>query len=265
MAPQIYFGKDSMTRFKKKIAQLQSGHLTHALIRGDCLRVGRDLPDELVDSVIIDPPYGMNYCGLNNKQKPIANDNAPFVWWLEHAYRVCKPHAALACFCNWRNQEAFRLAIELAGFTVRNQAIWWRSRGGMGHPTMTMAPSHDVIWFATKGRFRFPGKRPISVFDVPNVPTTKRHHTTQKPDKLMRELVRSLTPQGGVVYDPTMGSGSTGVGALLESRRFIGVEQDPENYAIACQRIRQADTDSQRAPKAKLARPTHYTPARAAA
>jgi len=65
-------------------------------------------------------------------------------------------------------------------------------------------------------------------------------HSTVKPTDLMRYLCRLVTPPGGVVLDPFMGSGSTGRGAVLEGFRFIGIERDPEYLAIAEARIRAA-------------------------
>jgi len=62
-------------------------------------------------------------------------------------------------------------------------------------------------------------------------------HPTVKPTDLMRYLCRLVTPPGGVVLDPFMGSGSTGKAALLEGFDFIGIERDPNYYEIAQQRI----------------------------
>lgn len=62
-------------------------------------------------------------------------------------------------------------------------------------------------------------------------------HPTAKPIQLMRWLVRLVSEPGGLILDPYMGSGSTGVAAKLEGRDFIGIEQDPEYFATAQQRI----------------------------
>ena len=62
-------------------------------------------------------------------------------------------------------------------------------------------------------------------------------HPTVKPTRLMKYLCRLITPPGGVILDPFMGSGSTGKGALLEGFRFIGFEKEPENFEIAKKRI----------------------------
>lgn len=62
-------------------------------------------------------------------------------------------------------------------------------------------------------------------------------HPTVKPIKLMQYLIRLITPPNGVVLDPFMGSGSTGVAAKAESLRFMGIEQSKEYCAIAEKRI----------------------------
>ena len=65
-------------------------------------------------------------------------------------------------------------------------------------------------------------------------------HPTVKPTDLMRYLCRLVTPPGGVVLDPFMGSGSTGKAAMLEGFGFIGIEREAQYHAIAERRIRQA-------------------------
>lgn len=66
-------------------------------------------------------------------------------------------------------------------------------------------------------------------------------HPTVKPTDLMRYLCRLVTPPGGVVLDPFMGSGSTGKAAMLEGFRFIGIERETEYVEIARARIEGAD------------------------
>lgn len=69
----------------------------------------------------------------------------------------------------------------------------------------------------------------------------QNHHPTVKPLSLMRWLVRLVTPPGGVVLDPFMGSGTTGIAAFMEGFDFIGIEQEAEYAAIAERRIRHAE------------------------
>lgn len=67
-------------------------------------------------------------------------------------------------------------------------------------------------------------------------------HPTVKPTDLMRYLVRLVTPLGGVVLDPFMGSGSTGKAAVLEGFDFIGIEREEEHASVARRRIEHALT-----------------------
>lgn len=70
------------------------------------------------------------------------------------------------------------------------------------------------------------------------VEAVRNHHPTVKPTELMRYLIRLITPPGGTVLDPFMGSGSTGKAAMLEGARFVGCDLDPDYLAIAEARIR---------------------------
>jgi len=73
--------------------------------------------------------------------------------------------------------------------------------------------------------------------------TTERsnHHPTVKPTDLMRYLCRLVTPLGGTVLDPFMGSGSTGKAATLEGFGFVGCELQPDYLVIAEARIQHAE------------------------
>jgi site-specific DNA-methyltransferase (adenine-specific) len=75
-----------------------------------------------------------------------------------------------------------------------------------------------------------------------NASASANHHPTVKPTDLMRYLCRLVTPAGGIVLDPFMGSGSTGKGAVLEGFQFIGIEREAEYLAIAQARIDHAQT-----------------------
>jgi site-specific DNA-methyltransferase (adenine-specific) len=76
-------------------------------------------------------------------------------------------------------------------------------------------------------------------------PSNRNHHPTVKPTSLMSYLCRLVTPPGGIVLDPFMGSGSTGKAAILEGFQFIGIEREAEYLAIAEARISHASGLSQ--------------------
>jgi site-specific DNA-methyltransferase (adenine-specific) len=72
---------------------------------------------------------------------------------------------------------------------------------------------------------------------VNNAKILKNNHPTVKPTSLMQYLCRLITPPGGIILDPFMGSGSTGKAAAKEGRSFIGIERDPSYFSIAQARI----------------------------
>ena len=81
--------------------------------------------------------------------------------------------------------------------------------------------------------------RPVQIYTGKHHPRrlVRNVHPTVKPLDLMRWLVRLLTPAGGLLLDPFAGSGSTGAAAVLERRRFLGIEREGQSVDIACARI----------------------------
>lgn len=220
--------------------------MTAKVIQGDCMSVLAGIPDGFFDAIVTDPPYGIDFQSnqrvVNDQLPKIANDKRPFVWWLYHAGRVLKDGGCLVLFCRWDVAEDFRTAIGWAGLDIKAQVVWDRDVYGMGDLTGAPAPRHDTIWFATRGRYAFPGRRPTSVIRSQRVAWQDITHPNEKPVELMRELVRDYVPRGGIVLDPFAGSGATGEACVLEGRRFVGVELDAKYAAAAQQRIDRAVT-----------------------
>ena len=73
---------------------------------------------------------------------------------------------------------------------------------------------------------------------------SKNTHPTVKPIKLMKYLCRLITPKGGTVLDPFMGSGSTGMAAKEENFEFVGIEKEEQYFNIASARIESVETKS---------------------
>lgn len=213
------------------------------VIEGDALTVLRTMQDASVDAVITDPPYGVDFQSnqrvASKKFEKIANDKFPFVWFLWDSYRVMKEGGHLICFHNWKVQEAFRLAIEWAGFTIKGQLVWDKDVHGMGDLKGSFAPQHELAWHAVKGQGcdLYSSVRPTSMLRVPRIATNAYTHPNEKPVPLLRHLVRACVPVGGVVLDPFMGVGSTGVACLQERRRFVGIEIEPHYCKLGRERL----------------------------
>ena len=214
------------------------------LYLGDCLEVMKSMPDKSVDAVITDPPYGIDYQSarrIDSERKPkIENDKRPYIWWLHDAFRVTKDDGALLCFCDWRYQDLWKQVIEVAGWSVKSHVIWDRDWHGLGDLSGQFAPQHDVVWFATKGKFAFQNGRPKDVIRSRRVSAEDLVHPNEKPKELMDVLINAVTSIGSTVLDCFAGSGTTGVACVQTGRNFIGIEIEPTYFAIAERRIKEA-------------------------
>ncbi len=227
------------------IQAVLDGRSQWCVITQDCLQVLPLIPAGSVGAVVTDPPYGMSYQSARRIDKGdrfdrIANDEAPFVWFLADAARVIVPGGLSLCFCRWDSAEAFRLAIGWSGLSVASQLVWDRVGHGMGDLIGCPAPQHDTIWFAVKGRYKFHGVRPKSIVRHQRIGGDALLHPNEKPVELLEELVDSYVPPSAIVLDPFAGSGSTGVAAIQTGRRFIGIEIDEKYAEIARRRIADA-------------------------
>ena len=75
---------------------------------------------------------------------------------------------------------------------------------------------------------------------MPNIQKGKKTHPTEKPIELMKILIENSSLPQGVVLDPFMGTGSTGIACVNTGRNFIGIELDNNYFEIAKQRIEEA-------------------------
>lgn len=107
-------------------------------------------------------------------------------------------------------------------------------------PVITMSEKEAESAHGAKGVV---SKMLSSISDEGNWKPATNFHATVKPTDLMRYLCRLVTPPGGVVLDPFMGSGSTGKAAILEGFRFIGCEREAEYVEIARARIAAAESE----------------------
>ena len=97
---------------------------------GDCIEVMRNLPESSVDSIVTDPPYGLGFMGAKWDALPPGKD------WAEECLRVLKPGGHLLAFGGTRTWHRLAVAIEDAGFEIRDSIMWLY---GSGFPK-----SHDV-------------------------------------------------------------------------------------------------------------------------
>ena len=93
------------------------------LLDGDCVEVMRELPDESVDAIVTDPPYGLGFMGKD------WDDLPPGLEWAQECIRVLKPGGHLLAFGGSRTYHRLACAVEDAGFEVRDQMMWLYGSG----------------------------------------------------------------------------------------------------------------------------------------
>lgn len=158
-------------------------------------------------------------------------------------------------------------------FILRNRIIWTFGHGL--NSTNRFSGRHETILWFTKGEQntfnlddvripqKYPGKKfykgprkgqlsgnplgknPSDVWDIPNVKAQhieKTDHPCQFPVAIPQRLIKALAPVKGLILDPFMGSGTTGVAAILENRRFVGAETQKEYYEISTKRLKDANS-----------------------
>ena len=97
---------------------------------------------------------------------------------------------------------------------------------------------------AGHARWNAGGKRGVYTHCVNNAERSGQH-PTEKPCKLMTEIIADFTTPGETILDPFAGSGTTGVAAVQMNRTFIGIERNEKYFDLACRRIEQAQRQSQ--------------------
>lgn len=251
---------------------------------GNCIDLMRTLPDNSVDALISDPPYGTT---------ALAFDRQPIDWaaWWAQAKRITKPTAPIVLFA----QQPFTTDLICSNRKMFRYLLVWQKTMPTGFLDANARPlraHEDILIFAHSGtqgtnkkrptynpqktageaykRNRRPddmaehyksssmrqsgeyeGRHPTTVIEFSNHNgaywgNTQQtvKHPTAKPLDLMRWLVATYSNPGDTVLDPFAGSGTTGVACVQLGREFIGVELDATYHALASQRIAETQPDA---------------------
>jgi len=287
--------------------------LLNQIIYGDAREELKKLESLSVDLVLTDPPYFLDK--LDEKWNPTLVKNItkrqviqnlpggmrfdPFQgqrlqeWYggiSKEILRILKPGSFFLSFSSPRLVHRMAVAIEDAGFYIRDIFIWLYTESRPKAQTLSryshvkderldywktpqVRSNYEPIIVAQKppegklvdnfikwntGLFNFAERLEGGYFPsnvvmtdkiafVPPiflVPKPKKEekgafnsHPTVKPLDLLRYLIRLMTQEGGIVLDPFVGSGSTVIAALLEGRKYIGIEINEEYYQIAQRRL----------------------------
>lgn len=238
------------------------------IFNGDCLDIMPMLPSGSVDLILCDLPYGTTAC----KWDAVIPFDA--LWASYH--RIAKPNAAIVLTAS----QPFTTALIASNYRdFKYNWTWDKVNGIRGHLNAKKQPMRcleDVAVFYRAqptynpqmraggyiSRKTKPGQSdgfgkvtgidagrkidalyPLNLLSIPSHDPNNSVHPTQKPVALMEYLIRTYTNEGDTVLDNTMGSGTTGVACANTGRKFIGIERDPDYFAIAQSRIAAASAN----------------------
>jgi site-specific DNA-methyltransferase (adenine-specific) len=237
------------------------------------------LPANFVDLLIIDPPYNLNknFNGFNFSKKGDEEYLEYLHGWFPKILKTLKPDGSLYICGDWKSTFCL-YCIMRERLIIRNRIIWQREKG-RGAKSNWKNTSED-IWFATSGEeyyfdvqavkqkrrviapYKQDGKpkdwqeteegnfrltHPSNFWDDISVPywsmPENTDHPAQKPEKLIAKLILASCPEGGIVLDPFLGSGTTSATAKKLGRNYVGIEINEEYCCLAEKRILAADMD----------------------
>lgn len=241
---------------------------------GDTIETLKKIPDNSVDLIFADPPYNMQVEGTlkrtdGTKFKGVEGSE----WdefdsiqeykkftreWLSEAQRVLKKdRSSLWVIGSFQNIYIVGDVLQELGFWIINDIIWSKSNPTPNFlGTKFTNKQETLIWATptkdTKYKFNYQtmkaingGKQMTSVWEIPVSTGNERIkdsngeklHPTQKPEKLLYNVIISSTEKEDLIVDPFMGSGTTGAMAKRLGRNFYGIDNDEKYVKYAMQRI----------------------------
>lgn len=235
----------------------------YKIYKGDCLTVLPTLSDESVDAIIVDPPYNSGgqssasraampvkkyqQSGTQKQYFDFFGDNKDqrsyLHWcaiWLAECFRIARLGSPICIFTDWRQLPITTDALQAGGFVWRGTVPWDKTEAVRPVLGRFRNQAEYVVW-GSKGDMST--KRNVKV--LPGVyraivKSQEKFHLTGKPIELMESIIK-ITEPGGTILDPFMGSGSTGVAAIKQGYKFIGIEQSKDYFEIAENRLKKAE------------------------
>lgn len=240
---------------------------TNKILLGDCLEVMKDIPDQSVDMVLCDLPYGTTQ---NLWDSVIDLDR----FWFQ-VKRIIKHKTPVVLTA----QTPFDKVLGCSNLGWLRYEWIWSKNIATGHLNVSKAPmkKHENILIFSNGQPIYNSQiskgKPYknirtgkddngSNYGNINVRTDTINagwryptsileferetgfHPTQKPVPLFEYLIKTYTNEGDLILDPTIGSGTTAIAALNTNRKFIGIEKDPEYHQKACERVNKHISES---------------------
>lgn len=226
------------------------------LYLGDCLEVMQSLAP--CDHIVTDPPYEaiMHAAKQSLVDRKHRNDGVAELKGLDFApidpiradfVRMAEPicNGWFIAFCTPEGVAKWADEINASSMKYKRACVWVKpdSTPQLNGQGPAQGAENFVCAWAGEGyaRWNAGGKRGVYTH-LTNNPERHGEHPTEKPVSLMAEILADFTGPDQTILDPFMGSGTTGVAAVRMGRNFIGIEQNPQFFDIACARIAAAQS-----------------------
>lgn len=226
----------------------------YKIYNGDCLEIMDSLIEEgiKVDCILTDPPYMIarknNFHTMGRKGIDFGewDKDVDLFSWLDRIPKLLSKNGSVVIFNDWKNLGDIARYCESLGLEIKDLLRWEKTNPMPRNRDRRYITDYEcAIWLVNKKSKwvfnRLDEKYQRPKFEYPVVSgNEKTIHTTQKPVKLMEEIIRVHTKEDNTILDCFMGSGSTGVACMNTNRKFIGIELDKNYFNIAKQRIEEA-------------------------
>ncbi len=220
--------------------------IRHIVHFKDCLRFLPLVADGSVDLIVTDPPYGQDYSTGRQKDTVrhttrIANDagELDLEFLMREFDRVTRKESHCYIFTSWKTVDDWKKEFEKR-FVLKNILIWSKDNHTAGDLHWSYAQSYEMILFGMKGRKKLHGRRDRDSVYMPKIKSHHQAHLLQKPEELVRYLVRKSSNPGDTVLDPFAGSGTTGAVCAELHRNSIQFEIEKQYKPVLLKRLRQA-------------------------
>ncbi len=237
------------------------------LYHADCLKILEQLPENSIDMIFADPPYNLSNGGFTchagravsvnkgnwDKSRGLARDFDFQLAWIKACQRVLKSHGTIWISGTYHSIYQCGYALQLAGYHILNDVAWFKPNAAPNLSCRYFTASHETLLWARKEKkakhifnyhqmrmgdwhlgdiLKKPGKQMRSVWAINTPkPAEKKFgkHPTQKPLDLLNRIVLASTKKGDIVLDPFTGGSTTGLAAIMNDRKFVGIDTD-KNY-----------------------------------
>jgi len=234
------------------------------LYNDNCLNVLKTLPEKSVDLIFADPPYNLSGEGYLTTQNgkvaklhkgdwDVIDDIHKFNEdWIKACFRVLSDNGTIWISGTLHNHPSVGVTLKKLGLWIINDIVWYKPNATPLLANNRCAPSTELIWVASRTKKYFfnydlakqinGGKQMKNLWTI-NAERHKTKHPTEKPESLLNRIILLGSNENGTVLDPFLGSGTTGVVAIKNNRKFIGIEISQDYFDIAKQRIEQSKND----------------------